>query len=261
MNLKMRRFKYFNNIFFKRTIYTIVNRTDYKDYILHVTTPSCKIIVCDSMPHVSTLIPNYGIDIGILASARISTNSKAMTDPNRDKKLVKFLIDNKHFSTLTPSFTLDITAPIFVARHVMRHLYNSTFNEMSGRYTEFEEIYCPEFKRVQHKKNKQMSVTTTKRAFLLNFASQLNLFLYKLCLANGYSKEDARMIMPLSTLTKFRWTANLRTLYHFITLRLDKSSQTETRELAKAVQLILQNYCPMSFEAFSKTFDEEQYHV
>jgi thymidylate synthase (FAD) len=64
--------------------------------------------------------------------------------------------------------------------------------------------------------------------------------LYQDMLDNGVPKEDARMVLPLATMTNLIMTANFREWRHIIGLRTSSAAQWEIRELAnKALDILI----------------------
>ena len=84
----------------------------------------------------------------------------------KDKKLIRYLINHKHTSTLEHNvITFRFTVPLFVRSQHHRHRTWS-YNEISRRYTEEDiKFYQPLKFRTQHKSNRQSSNLTN---FILN---------------------------------------------------------------------------------------------
>src|SRR3989304_590134 len=106
------------------------------------------------------LIDSMGNDLSIIRAARVSngaTPEDASKGEEADKKLIKYLLKNDHWSPFEHVvFTFYVRLPIFVAREWMRH--RDSYNEISGRYVEFEpEFYNPTEFRVPGITNKQGS--------------------------------------------------------------------------------------------------------
>jgi len=202
-----------------------------------------------------------GTEEDIIKAARMSTN-KGFQGWDRDLKLLSYLWNNRHFTPFEfCQIAIEIKAPIYVARQVFRHRTFS-YNEQSGRYSELpEEAYIPELK-FQSQTNKQGSgslVSAQSKIVAFGFSvldtalHKLQWFTYKALLAAGVSKEQARMRLPVSTMTKWRMTGNLRNWIHFLGLRMDTHAQEETRELAKAIFEILSAQYPRSLQLFTET--------
>lgn len=213
------------------------------------------------------LINFMGGDDAVVASARVSNGAlyeDSSKGEEKDKKLIKFLITHNHETPFEHSvFTFYIKAPIFVAREWFRHRIGS-FNEISGRYVEFEEeFYIPDKLRVPGTTNKQGSVFpvgSVKEMELVdwefrNIGEIQNLYnraylTYLDLLNQGVAKEMARMVLPLGLYTQFYWTVNARALMNFIRLRIANDAQYEIRQYASIINKILQYKMPWTWEAF-----------
>lgn len=209
------------------------------------------------------LIDLMGSEQTVLHSARISTGTASteqgiITEP-RDLKLLRYLYTHEHFSTFeSVTMTFHIRAPIFVARQWFRHRTWS-YNEISGRYTELKHgAYQPVLGelRSQSPLNKQSSGSplppeiAEECAVTLGTAYSLAHAAYQSLLQLGLSRETARMVLPLATLTEFRATVNLRNVLEFLRLRGHPSAQYEIRVYAKAITELLQPRFPNVFELF-----------
>jgi len=71
---------------------------------------------------------------------------------------------------------------------------------------------------------------------------------YKRMLEADIPREDARYILPMSTLTNITVTMNARELLHFFSLRLSKEAHWEIRELAKRMLEEVKKVCPNIFK-------------
>ena len=103
-------------------------------------------------------IDHMGSDLTVVNSARVSfgVNKKELDD--RDKKLINYLINHKHTSTLEHNvITFKFTVPLFIRSQHHRHRTWS-YNEISRRYTDVDmKFYTPEMFRTQHVSNRQAS--------------------------------------------------------------------------------------------------------
>lgn len=202
------------------------------------------------------LVDFMGGDVAVVQSARVSFG-KGATEDDRDRKLIQFLLANKHETPFEHSvFKFHIKCPIFVARQWFRHRMAS-YNEISGRYTTMKEEFClPEALRSQKAKNYQYeNLDADKNAELkkkIQDHYQSAYDLYKELLESGVAKEHARIILPLSLYTQFYWTINARALMNFLFLRLEEHAQFEIRQYAIAIADIFQQKMPWTFEAFEK---------
>jgi thymidylate synthase (FAD) len=178
-------------------------------------------------------------------------------------KLVKYLIDHKHWSPLMfVNFTFKIETRRSISAQIFRHT-SLKAQEWSLRYSEplgFETIDI----RREHPTNRQSSTDSfnpTVKVFLGNDIVTTSakqaidevLYMIQNCyealLEAGVAKECARDILPLCTKTVIHISGNLRDLLSFLNVRCDKHSQLEIRNIATAIGEILEQELP---DVFSK---------
>lgn len=191
------------------------------------------------------LVDHLGNDNTAVKAARISykldKTPKTFQDgmPDTDKKLLELLMKNGHGTPFEHIvFTFYIKAPIFVARQWFRHRIGS-FNERSGRYTQFDdEFYIPTGKRA---KNLDAFMSSTTQQIYKAYQNMLR---------RDVKKEVARMILPLNIYTEWYWTVNARSLMNFLNLRADTHAQHEIRQYAITVAQFFEKICPVTYKAF-----------
>jgi thymidylate synthase (FAD) len=190
-----------------------------------------------------TLVDVQGNDSFIASSARMSTGGESKGE-EADTKLLKHLIRSRHTSPFEmTNMVFDIEAPLFVANQFVRHRMGE-FNFKSGRYSEFatNNWYFPVVWRSQDKRNKQMSSAPLGQEIneeAVNAA--LELFekadeAYAKLIKLGVAREMARVVLPMSTFTTFRWGQNIHSLMHMLGLRLAEDAQPETRVIAEQME-------------------------
>lgn len=204
-------------------------------------------------------------DLDVVGAARVSYATEpeaASKGEEQDAKLIRYLMSHGHGSPFEhASFRFFVKAPIFVFREWHRHRIGS-FNEMSGRYTEFKpEYYIPEHFRRPDPDNKQGSVLiipeTEKE---LEAEDELQRMMYDSCeqalvtynalLMEGVAREIARMVLPVSMYSMMWWSVNARSLMNFLALRNHPAAQWEIREYAKAVEALFSAAMPVTHAAF-----------
>tara|TARA_R100000995_G_scaffold33550_1_gene15121 strand:- start:12376 stop:13059 length:684 start_codon:yes stop_codon:yes gene_type:complete len=210
--------------------------------------------------HSSTeLIDCMGSDKTVVHSARVSY---ANDDPlnsmlnNKDEKLINYLAEHKHMSPFNHCFaTFKCEAPIFVARQLVKHEY-LIWNEISRRYTEKDlMVFRVHAWGEQSENNKQGTGEPLKESlqYMCTEAYENAMFTafncYKALLRTGVSKEDARMVLPLSTMTQWYWSGSLGAFAKMCKLRMDNHSQHYTRYLAEDISFLLKSKFPVSWEA------------
>jgi len=202
-----------------------------------------------------------GDDLAVVRAARVSYDAdwRAGEDAGRDEKLIRYLWKNNHVSPFeSVTFTFEVKAPIFVFRQWHRHKWS--FNEVSARYSELpEEFYVPAVEQIttQSTSNKQMR--TNERhdlAVTISWAiEQANtdaFLVYKELLNQGCPRELARTVLPVGTYSHMFTTCNLRSLLHFLRLRLHEHSQYEIRVYAEALLNLIEPIVPVSVAAFKE---------
>jgi len=202
------------------------------------------------------LVSFMGGDHAVVQSARVSFG-KGITNDERDKKLLFFLMANRHETPFEHSvFKFHIKCPIFVARQWFRHRMAS-YNEMSGRYSEMkEEFFVPETLRTQKTRNYKYSdveePANTELTAKIKEHFDSSYKLYHELLERGVAKEHARIVLPLSLYTQFYWTINARALMNFLSLRMEEHAQYEIRQFAESINEIFKEKMPWTQEAFIK---------
>lgn len=208
------------------------------------------------------LVDYMGSDSSIVRAARVSYGNDNTTDLERDAKLIRYLLKNKHTSPFEHvTFTFEIKCPIFVARQIMRHRTLS-FNEISARYAELpEEYYIPDIDKVgkQSKDNKQMRDISSES--LSNIEALINDYIdtcqdsfniYHSLLENGFPREIARGVLPTATYTRFYATVDLHNLMHFINLRTHPHAQFEVQVYAEAMLSLIQTIVPLTVSIYQE---------
>ena len=172
-------------------------------------------------------------------------------------KLVKYLMDNKHWSPLQHiSFGFKIETRRSISAQIFRHR-SLNGQEWSLRYAEplgFEEIEL----RREHPTNRQSSsevfdpvldivdynfgeIKASDRIQKLMYDIEN---LYKELIESGVAKECARDILPLCTKTTIHITGTLRDLLGFLNTRCDVHAQLEIRDIATRIGEELEKELP-----------------
>lgn len=202
------------------------------------------------------IVDVMGSDLSVVNSARVSFGKKTEKIRPRDEKLIKYLWEHNHSSPFRhATLQFHIKAPIFVLRQWMKHQVGCSWNEISGRYVEFDyEYYTPSHFRVQSKDNKQGSegavdATTEQQAQEIYWNScDSAMQNYSALLNMGVCKEQARMVLPLNLYSECYWTASLQAVMHFLKLREDSHAQWEIQEYARSIREISQEHFPISLK-------------
>lgn len=209
----------------------------------------------------------------VVQAAQVSSKgeNKPETDPAR---LIEALMKGRHGSPFEhTSFTFFVEAPLFVFREWQRHRISS-FNEMSGRYTELPSKFYipgsgrsvinrgtsmkPRFERNPEAFTADINPLTLTREELQNMSvGAWNT--YKALMLQGVAYEVARMVLPVNIYSQMYWTVNARSLMNFLSLRIGSDEslvrsypQYEIQLGAEQIEFYFKELMPATHAAFIK---------
>ena len=218
----------------------------------------------------ATYINHMGNDLTVANAARVSfgKTSEMEDDPwgppklkAKDDKLIRYLAKHKHISPFGHCFaSFHVKAPIFVARQLVKHSY-LRWNEVSRRYVDDEpEFYKPDGWRGRSDDKKQGStgVDPSLNVFsmLVDQEARDTLLLYTGLINKGVAPEQARMILPQSTMTEWYWSGSLDAFARMCVLRCASDTQAETRIVADQISEKMKELFPVSWDALKENDDE-----
>jgi len=205
------------------------------------------------------LIDYMGNDITVANAARVSFNkrspkSKPISD--KDIKLINYLAKHNHWTPFGHcSAQFHMKAPIFVARQLGKHQVGLVWNEVSRRYVSDDpEMWVPEEWRKASEDKKQGSSDELvmsqqivggkyKEAIWECFQVYKSLLDLKVC------EEQARAVLPQSTMTEWYWSGSIAAFARVCKLRLAEDTQLETRIIAQEMNSLLKKQFPISWNA------------
>ena len=200
------------------------------------------------------LIDSMGSDLTVVNAARVSFNKKSEWDYDYklkvdDALLISYLARHKHMSPFGHCFvSFHVKAPIFVARQLVKHKF-LRWNEISRRYVDEEpEFYEPNEWRGRAKDKKQGSEGVVDIGDWED-ANWVSLETYKELLNYGVAPEQARMVLPQSTMTEWYWSGSLDAWSDMCKLRLKEDTQYETRLVAMGIDKHIDTLYPDSWAA------------
>jgi len=202
---------------------------------------------------------------------------------DKDAKLIKYLAKHKHMSPFGHAFaSFHVKAPIFVARQLVKHKF-LRWNEISRRYVDDDpEFYMPDQWRGRADDKKQGSsddtlsnlegmsmygLTDNKEVYqnrhrkgmrtigtqhMANLVNQKAYHLYNNMITAGVCPEQARMVLPQSTMTEWYWSGSLDAFMDMCNLRCKLDTQYETRLVAEYILSEMINLFPVSVEALRR---------
>jgi len=215
----------------------------------------------------ATYIDSMGSDLSVVNAARVSFGKESDWEvdydqvpcglerlSDRDTKLINYLAKHKHISPFGHAFaSFHVKAPIFVARQLVKHKF-LRWNEISRRYVDDEpEFYVPDVWRGRSADKKQGSEgEVTSYTLYYDFAyygMEQPLELYKKLLDDGVAPEQARMVLPQSTMTEWYWSGSLDAFADMCRLRCASDTQYETRLVADDISKKMSELFPVSWAA------------
>ena len=214
-----------------------------------------------------TLIDHMGTDLSVVNAARVSFGKNSDWDytdwrdsddyarkkvlSKGDTKLIHYLAEHKHMSPFGHAFaSFHVKAPIFVARQLVKHKF-LRWNEISRRYVDSEpEFYWPTAWRGRSLDKKQGSAGTVSiDEISIKNDFHLGIDVYNRLLDDGVCPEQARMVLPQSTMTEWYWSGSLDAFADMCNLRCTGDTQYETRLVANQICDSMEKLFPVSWFA------------
>jgi len=210
----------------------------------------------------ATYIDHMGSDLSVVNAARVSFGKKSELETvdwvngrevkglsERDTKLIKYLAKHEHISPFGHAFaSFHVKAPIFVARQLVKHKF-LRWNEISRRYVDSDvEFYQPEVWRGRSADKKQGSEGVVEYDETWDYNYDLCIT-YEKMIAAGVAPEQARMVLPQSTMTEWYWSGSLDAFASMCKLRLKEDTQYESRVVAQQIDEKMSDLFPVSWTA------------
>ena len=223
------------------------------------------------------LVDYMAADVHVVQSAQVSARGErdieelvALYESGKInvERFSMALMKGRHGSPFEhTAFKFFVEAPLFVFREWQRHRISS-FNEMSGRYTELK----PKFYIPARDRKMVMSETGTKmrpdmvpaeldvysrHAARKMLTADIAWASYQADLEDGISNEVARIDLPLNIYSQMYWTVNARSLMNFLSLRVQSDDslvrsypQYEIDVAAQQVEDFFKHVMPLTHKAF-----------
>lgn len=219
-------------------------------------------------------IDHMGSDLTVVNAARVSFDKESNWEHpgsgtgevpvnklfEKDKKLITYLAKHNHWSPFAhTSIQFRVSAPIFVARQLVKHQIGGIWNEVSRRYVNDEpSFYMPQWRwSVENKKQGSGDVVDKQTQQEIDkifwTAVDTSLKAYISMLEKGVSPEQARAVLNLNHMTSWYWSGSLVFFNRVYKQRIDSHAQIETKEVAELIGIHCKNLFPVSWEALTKT--------
>ena len=224
----------------------------------------------------ATLLAHMGNDLDVVNAAKVSFAKESKEFDDNSVRLIKYLAKHRHMSPFGHCFArFHVKAPIFVARQLVKHKF-LRWNEVSRRYVDDEpEFYTPDVWRGRAEDKKQGSsdevietlhwirkdhdlsmeghteyynVMDTPNSWTARVYEEA-IELYHGMLNSGVAPEQARMVLPQSTMTEWWWSGSLDAFADMCNLRCKPDTQIETRIVANEISNHMRELFPVSWRA------------
>jgi thymidylate synthase (FAD) len=208
-----------------------------------------------------------GSDLSVVNAARVSFGKTSEMEENtwgpptlkaKDTKLINYLAKHKHMSPFGHAFaSFHVKAPVFVARQLVKHKF-LRWNEISRRYVDNDpEFYVPDVWRGRADDVKQGSAGEVNVPYLVPYEfNRSALYEYQTLLEAGVAPEQARMVLPQSTMTEWYWSGSLDAFADMCRLRITPDTQYESKKVALGIDKEMLKLFPVSWKALEGCSDE-----
>lgn len=209
-------------------------------------------------------IKHFGDDLDPINSAKVSFDKESTDFGEKEARLLAFLAREEHTSVFRHSaITFEVYAPLMIARQWFKYSVASThledqfgWNESSRRYiTEEPTFYIPgvnEWRSTPENKKQGSGEPISEgpgaifTKELMNYIDK-GVELYERAMDAGVCAEQARLFLPAYGLyCRWRWTASLGAVIHFLHQRLAHDAQKELQLYSRAVRDLLAEHFPVT---------------
>lgn len=187
----------------------------------------------------------------IPADAASTSYDKTIATVDASRKLNTKLINLGH---LTPFESIQFNFKVSgiskaCAAQMSRHRIGQGHVSLSRRYTSQKPNFIYPLLTYVNDENEAKKIYTSIATHNIDSYN-----LYMELRNKGITKQDARMVIPVSVATERNWFVNARALRDFLKLRLDPAAEWEIRRLAELLLSIVMHLTPSIFEDIEKKF-------
>ena len=181
--------------------------------------------------------------------ARVS-NPENQNNKQTAPRLLKFLIKHKHWSPFEMvDMCVEIKTCRAIAAQILRHR-SFSFQEFSQRYSAATDMEPIEL-RSKAETNRQSSSDVIDDPVLKNVVQHsidTAMMTYDKLITQGVAKEQARMVLPLTTQTTMYMKGSIRSWIHYIELRSANGTQKDHSQIALACAEVINKIFPLGTE-------------
>lgn len=198
------------------------------------------------------MIDVMGTDLSVVNAARVSYGKVADELDGRGRRLLRYLAEHQHWTPFAhPQASFRVECPIYVARQLHKHQVGLVVNEVSRRFTSDKPVfYKPVWGTRKEGGNKQGGDLEPLLAcddldWMVGDFYQQAARIYERLLAQGVAPEQARAVLPMSTMTEFIWTGSLYAFARVCRLRVAADAQRETGDVARLISDSMRDAFPV----------------
>ena len=207
-------------------------------------------------------IDHMGRDVNIVNAARVSFAKEVIEfNLSTDGRLLNYLAKHNHWSPFAHTcISVRCKVPLFIARQLVKHQVGGNWNEESRRYIDSEpEFWLPEYFHYRPTHAKQGSGEIHKHSNVLRNGMYDHtahcLRQYQDLLGFDVAPEEARMVLPLNTMTNFIWTGSLLFFRRVIEQREDAHAQLAAQEFAAKLKEVVKPIYKHGYIALETAYD------
>ena len=197
-----------------------------------------------------TYVDHMGTNLSVVNAARRSYDRSSPFLTEKDVELIRRLGKKNHWTPFAHcSVSLDIEAPIIVARQLAKHQIGLTWSEVSRRYTQDDiKLFRPDQWRLKDggvytpgSYDEEDADSILTRAYYA--ANQA----FHTLLEMGIPSEQARIVLPQGMMVNWRWSGSLMAFARVCQQRLSPHAQYETQQVAREISDVCSRLFPHSW--------------
>lgn len=206
-----------------------------------------------------------GTELDIVNAARVSFHRESEWQVDKDSEkifsltepdagLIRFLLENKHGTPFEQGFQSmwHIRLPIFVMREWVRHRIGHLSTKSRGVMSRCVQTFTVRTLCARKRVSPDRTPSNRRRPVSLKRHSRSS---GPIARTLGHPMKRCWMLAlpersPLNLYTEIRWTANARSLMHFLALRSHPDAMYEIRKYAKALEKLFTYHMPIVYSAF-----------
>ena len=175
-----------------------------------------------------------------------------------ERTIENYGTSTKHWSPFAHCMlSIRVKAPIFLARQLVKHQVGLSWNEVSRRYVDSGfEFWMPKVFHMRPTGSiKQGSGEAVDSPFVrdpVTLSTAASFKAYCELIELGVAPEEARIVLPLNTMTEWVWTGSLMAFMRVYMQRSNSHAQLAAQEFDGALGNIISTYFPETFKTFTK---------